>query len=60
VASHADALLAAAHPEISGFTLYTIACSIEQFELHWLLARNLNKEGTIALNRGGSEQSGMS
>src|SRR6266576_3388360 len=52
VASHADALLAAAHPEISGLALHTIAGSIEQFELHGLLARNLNKEGTIALHRG--------
>src|SRR5579864_679871 len=60
MASHADALLAAAHPEISSLALHAIAEGIEQFELHGLLARNLNKEGTIALHRGGSEQSGMS
>src|SRR5437899_8205916 len=60
VASNADALLAAAHPEISGFALHTIAGSIEQFELHRLLARNLNKEGTIALYWSGPQQPGMS
>src|SRR5437868_7144475 len=42
VASHAHALLAAAHPEISGFALHTVAGSIEQFELQRLLARHLN------------------
>jgi hypothetical protein len=60
MASNTDALLASTHPEISGFTPHTIAGSIEQFELHRLLARNLNKEGTIALHRSGAEESRMS
>src|ERR1700748_634718 len=47
VASYADALLAAAHPEISSFALHSFARTIKQLELKRLFAGNLDEERSI-------------
>src|SRR5215831_7001333 len=44
MASHADALFAVAHPEISRLALQCLPGRIEQLELQRLFARSLNEE----------------
>src|SRR5579862_7953679 len=55
--AHAYALLAAAHPEPAVFTLQGLSRLIQQFELQWLVGRDVKEEGTVLFYRRTAQQS---
>src|SRR5579859_164646 len=59
MASDADALLAAPHPEISRLTLQGLTGGVEQFDLERLLVWDLHKKGSVFLNWCCTQKAGL-
>src|ERR1035441_5158848 len=57
VAADAGTLFPAAHPEKSRLVLQSLARLVQQFDLQRLLGGDLDEEGSVAFDWGGTEQS---